>query len=132
MEEKRVKIYSYKKVWKVEKKIYTLGNLKLPIPLNPFDLLAYGGVVLFMLLLGKIFPAITHIPAILRNLVFPYLVAKYFMMIKLDGKNPFMFFLGYVRYCLFTKGRFMQGFRTFPDAKAKKMSLNWKCSKGRP
>lgn len=128
---KRLKIYSYKKVWKVEKKIYSFGNLKLPIPLNPYDLLAYAAIVVVVLILGKIFPVFNHVPAILRYVVLPYLVAKYFMTIKLDGKNPIMFLLGCARYVLTTKGSYIQNFKRYPEKKADKLSLNWNCSMGR-
>lgn len=131
MESKRLKIYSYKKVWKVEKKIYSFGNLKLPIPLNPYDLLAYAAVAVIVLVIGKIFPVFNHIPAILRYIVLPYLVAKYFMTIRLDGKNPVMFLLGCARYALTMKGSYIQNFRRYPEMKTKKILLNWKCSMGR-
>ncbi len=130
MDNNRVKIYSYTKVWKVEKKIYSFGNLILPIPLNPFDLLAYAGVALCVLILGKIFPALNYIPAIIRYIAMPYLIAKYFMKVKLDGKNPFLFLLGYLKYIFSTRWSYLQNFKRHPDKKTEHISFSWNCSMG--
>lgn len=127
-EENRVTIYSYEKVWKVEKKIYTLGNLKLPVPINPYRLLAYVGGALFMVLLEKLLPAVRQIPGIIRYIAFPYLVANYVLKVKLDGKNPVMFLFGYIRFLITAKGRYIQLFRRYPDKRGEKLMLDWSCS----
>ena len=36
-EQKKVTIYSYSKVWKVEKRIYAIQNLVLPVPIDPWQ-----------------------------------------------------------------------------------------------
>lgn len=128
--ENRVKIYSYTKVWKVEKKIYSFSNIKLPFPINPYDLLVYGVIALIFLILGKIFPFINEIPAVLRYLAFPYLIATYVMKVKVDGKNPIKFFVGVVRYYCTVKGNYFQNFRKHPEKKSEKIVLNWNCSRG--
>lgn len=130
MNDNRVKIYSYKKVWSVEKKIYSFSNIKLPIPINPYDLLAYGVVALGFLLLGKIFPFINRIPAILRYIALPYLIAAYIMKVKLDGKNPFKFFLGCIKYFFAVKGSYLQLFRKHAERKNETIRFNWNCSMG--
>lgn len=130
MNDNKVKIYSYTKVWKVEKKIYSFSNLKLPIPINPYDLLYYGVVAMGVLALGKIFPFINRIPAVLRYLALPYLVATYMTKVKLDGKNPVKFFLSYIRYCFVVRKNYLQTFRRYPDRKKGKLRLHWDCSIG--
>lgn len=130
MSDNRVTIYSYTKVWRVEKKIYSFSNIKLPIPINPYDLLAYGVVVIVVLLLGKIFPVINQIPAILRYIALPYLIATYVMKVKLDGKNPFKYFLGCVRYFLSVKGSYIQLFQKHPERKSERIRFDWSCSLG--
>lgn len=130
MEENRtVKIFSYKKVWKVEKKIYSISNINLPVPVNPYDLGAFLGIALFMLLLGKIIPIVAAIPTVIRFVIIPYGISHYLMKMKLDGKNPFKFWLGCIIYFFTTKGSFLQMFKSYPDKK-EKITLNWKCSRG--
>lgn len=128
MEEKKVKIYSYTKVWKWEKKIYAISNIPLPVPVNPFDLLYFIGIALFMLILGKIIPSITVVPVMLRFVAFPYIVTNYLMKKKVDGKNPVKYFIGCLKF-LFTKGTFLQAFKRHPDKK-EKITLKWQCSMG--
>ncbi len=129
MAENTVKIYSYKKVWKVEKKIYSFSNIQLPTPINPYDILVFIGVALFMLLLGRVMPFTAKIPTVLRFLVIPYGLSTYLMKMKLDGKNPFKFFYGYLVYLFTVKGTFLQMFRSYPDKKGR-VTLRWQCSRG--
>lgn len=124
-----VKIFSYKKVWNVEKKIYSISNINLPVPVNPYDLGAFLGIALFMLLLGKVIPPLAAIPTVIRFLVIPYAVSNYLMKMKLDGKNPFKFWLGCVVYMFTIKGKFLQLFTKYPD-KEEKIVLNWKSGRG--
>ncbi len=130
MEENRsVKIYSYKKVWKVEKKIYSISNINLPIPVNPYDLLVFLGVAIIMLILGRIIPAVAAIPTVIRFVMIPYGIAHYLMKMKLDGKNPFKFWIGCIIYFFTTKGYYIQLFKGHPDKK-EKIVLKWQCSRG--
>lgn len=130
MSDNRVTIYSYAKVWKVEKKIYSFSNLKLPIPINPYDMLYYVGVALGVMLLGKIFPFINLIPGMLRYLALPYLIATVITKVKLDGKNPLKFFGGCIRYFFTVKGNYLQTFKQHRERKKEKLQLNWNCSMG--
>lgn len=129
MDDKKVKIYSYAKVWKIEKKIYSISNIPLPTPLNPYDLLSFVGIAIFILILGKIIPAITVIPVVLRFVAFPYIIANYLMKKKLDGKNPIKYFIGCIRYFFVVKGTYMQTFRRHPEKK-ERIALKWNCSMG--
>ncbi len=131
MEERRVKIFSYTKVWRVEKKIYTISNISLPRPINPFDLLAFSGVVLFMLFLGRVLPFIASIPTVIRYIAIPYMVASYLTKKKLDGKNPIKYFTGCMVYFLLLKGTYIQQFKKYPE-KNEKIILNWSSSVGIP
>lgn len=129
MEEKRIKIYSYTKVWKWEKKIYSISNIPLPMPVNPYDLLYFVGFALLMVVLGKIIPAITAIPVVLRFVAFPYIITTYLMKKKVDGKNPIKYFAGCIRYFFMERGSYLQTFKRHPDRK-EKLSIKWNCSMG--
>ena len=88
-EEKKqsVTVYSYRKVWFVEKKIYAFQNIVLPFPIAPYEVLEFLAVVGAMLVMGRIFPILNNIPVVLRYGMLPYVTVKYLMKVKLDGKN---------------------------------------------
>ena len=99
-EEKKqsVTVYSYRKVWFVEKKIYAFQNIVLPFPIAPYEVLEFLAVVGAMLVMGRIFPILNNIPVVLRYGMLPYVTVKYLMKVKLDGKNPVKYFCGYPVY----------------------------------
>lgn len=132
MEEKRrkkIKLYSYLKVWNFEHKIYVIGNIVLPVPVNPFDVLYFGCACLLIYILGRMIPVLASIPAILRIGVLPYGITKYMTGVKLDGKNPIKYLIGYLSYVVTVKGRSMEKYQT-ETVKPKNIKLNWKCSEG--
>lgn len=129
MEENKVKIFSYAKVWKVEKKIYSISNIPLPVPINPYDLLAFLGVALVVMIISNIIPGIGKVPVVIRYVAIPYCSVHYLMKKKLDGKNPIKYFVGCIVYFINIKRGFVQRFRKYPD-KTKDVSLNWNCSRG--
>lgn len=129
MENKTQLIYSYSKVWKIEKKIYSFMNLRLPIAINPYDVLAFLGVSVIVMITSKILPFMMVIPSVLRVVVFPYLIATILMKIKLDGKNPIKYMMSCLKYWVCYKGKYVEGYQTHND-KTEKLVLNWYCSKG--
>lgn len=129
MSENRVIIYSYRKVWKVKKKIHSFNNIKLPAPVDPMDLVSFGGSALLILLLSNVFPPFAKIPGIIRFLVFPYLSSKILFNLKPDGKNTLKYLGGCIRYALTTAGRYTENFRRHP-AKRGTVRLTWNCSQG--
>lgn len=130
-ENKKIKLYSYSKVWTVEKKIYAIQNIVLPVPIKPYALLSFGGGIVFMLLVGKLIPAIAAIPSIIRFAIIPYGISNYFMKKKLDGKNPIKYFVGCIRYLIKDRNVFLEGFTEHSNyAETAKVKLNWSCSQG--
>lgn len=77
-EEKKqsVTVYSYRKVWFVEKKIYAFQNIVLPFPIAPYEVLEFLAVVGAMLVMGRIFPILNNIPVVLRYGMLPYVTVK--------------------------------------------------------
>lgn len=129
MEKNTVTIFSYTKVWKVEKKMYTIMNLALPRPVSIFDLVAFIGVALGMLVLGKIIPGIEAIPEVIRFIAIPYGIVNYLMKKKLDGKNPLIYFFDCIVYFITVRGSFLQQYKKYAD-KREKFTLKWNCSMG--
>lgn len=126
---KKVKLYSYLKVWKVEKKIYAISNMALPVPVNPYDLLYFLGVLFLIYILGRIIPVIASIPGIIRLVLLPYGITKYMVKVKLDGKNPIKYFTGYISYAATEKGRVIEKYQ-IRSLKSKSVKLKWNCSEG--
>lgn len=126
---KKIKLYSYLKVWHFEHKIYVIGNIVLPVPVNPFEILSFCCAFLFVYILGRMIPALVSIPAILRLGVLPYGITKYMTGVKLDGKNPIKYMIGYLSYVVSVKGRSIEKYRAEP-VRSKNIKLNWRCSEG--
>ena len=81
-----MKLYSYEKVWKVEKKIYSLGNIHLPVPIKPMELLYYAAVLGIVLLLDSMIPVLQPVPWIIKYLIVPFFIVKFLLKKKFDGK----------------------------------------------
>lgn len=129
MEEQKIKIYSYRKVWKVEKKVYALQNLRFPFPINTNEALEMIAVGLFIFILGYIITPINRIPLLLRLVAAPYIITQYLMKKKLDGKNPLKYLLGCLVYVFTVRGRYLQRMKSYAD-KREKVKLSWNCSMG--
>lgn len=125
----KVTLYSYSKVWNVEKKIYALFNLVLPAPINPYLILVYIVLLGIIMLLEHSVPFLSSIPVIIRYLVLPYGGARYLMKKKLDGKNPLKYLFGLIFFFLFEKGRYIEKFKKYPKTH-ENILIEWKCSKG--
>lgn len=94
---------TYEKIWKTPFKIYSIENIKLLFPINPWELLYFGIGLLIVFVLGKILPFIQAIPFVFRFILLPYGVMKFFTKIKLDGKQPHKFFFDYLVYAVSPK-----------------------------
>lgn len=128
-ENKKVKLYSYSKVWKIEKKIYSIQNIVLPVPVNPYSLLSFLLTLGIIVILDKVFPVLSGIPVVIRYGALPYFISNYLMKKKLDGMNPFKYFAGVVKYLLIDRRCYIEQFRERP-AGTTTLRLTWNCSRG--
>lgn len=126
---KEISIYSYIKVWRVEKKMYAIQNLILPVPIDPWQLLYFGGTWIVCNLLFSIIPGFSQIPVIIRSIIVPFAISKFLMTKKFDGKNPLRFMGGMIIYLLMERGRTVERFKIH-DTKQPVLKLEWNCSKG--
>lgn len=125
MQEKRPKlvIHSYQKLWKWNMKIYALSK-DLPLPRAlPIKLALYAIIGFALALVIFKIPFLKDVPFALKA-VFVVGVAKLLDSVKLDGKNPILFFFGLVRYFLFEQGTKIEHFKR-RDARQKKIKLQW-------
>lgn len=96
----RVILRTYGGTWKFEIKIYSIGNVTLPVPVPPSEAAYFVLAFLFMILLSKILPFLSVIPFVLKYIVVPFLIMQFLTKKKLDGKSPHKFLLGYLEYTL--------------------------------
>ncbi|AIE61708.1 conjugal transfer protein [Bacillus methanolicus] len=91
---------TYNSVWKVEKVLYGIQDIPLPIPLTYRQIGFFAGGLILVWFLNK-FPPLSLIDLGLIEYVFlPGLIAWFFTKQLLDGKAPHRFFLGVIRYHL--------------------------------
>jgi hypothetical protein len=96
---KKLTLRTYNKLWKMPFKIYSIDNLKLIVPINPWNILVFGIALVFILLLSKILFFI-KIPFIFKYAIFPWAVTKIADTVKLDGKKPYKYFFDMARFSL--------------------------------
>ena len=128
-EQRKVLIYSYSKVWKVEKKIYSIQNLVLPVPVDPWQILYFLCTWFVTNVVFGVIPGFHQIPAVLRSIILPFFISKFIMTKKLDGKNPIRYAIGMIIFLAAEKGKVRERFRIQPK-KQPKIKLDWNCSEG--
>ena len=122
--------YSYHKIWKIEKKIYAIQNIVLPIPIDPWELLYFGATWVVCNVIFGLLPGVSNIPVMIRSIMLPFAISKFLMTKKLDGKNPLRYMLGVITFLFVEQGKSVEFFQTTPDKEAT-IKLTWNCSEGR-
>lgn len=104
-------IKTYKKLWRLDYKVYALGtSLTLPRPL-PVRFAAYLCVAAAIMALLNKQPFMASVPFVIKWVLIPGGIAKLMDTVKLDGKNPVLYFSGYLRFLVFEKGIHLEHFR---------------------
>ena len=126
----KITLYSYHKIWKIEKKIYAIQNIVLPIPIDPWELLYFGATWVVCNVIFGLLPGVSNIPVMIRSIMLPFAISKFIMTKKLDGKNPLRYMLGVITFLFVEQGKSVEFFQTTPDKEAT-IKLTWNCSEGR-
>ena len=126
----KITLYSYHKIWKIEKKIYAIQNIVLPIPIDPWELLYFGATWVVCNVIFGLLPGVSNIPIMIRSIMLPFAISKFLMTKKLDGKNPLRYMLGVITFLFVEQGKSVEFFQTTPDKEAT-IKLTWNCSEGR-
>lgn len=126
----KITLYSYHKIWKIEKKIYAIQNIVLPIPIDPWELLYFGATWVVCNVIFGLLPGVSNIPVMIRSIMLPFAISKFLMTKKLDGKNPLRYMLGIITFLFVEQGKSVEFFQTTPDKEAT-IKLTWNCSEGR-
>lgn len=123
--ERKLEIRSYQKLWKWNMKIYALSK---DLPLPRAIPIKWGLCLLTGLGIAALFsriPSFRQIPTALRYGALPFGIAKLLDSVKLDGKNPVLFFGGLLRFWLLEQGTRMEGFRRY-EAKQESVRVCWR------
>lgn len=126
----KITLYSYHKIWKIEKKIYAIQNIVLPIPIDPWELLYFGATWVVCNVIFGLLQGVSNIPVMIRSIMLPFAISKFLMTKKLDGKNPLRYMLGVITFLFVEQGKSVEFFQTTPDKEAT-IKLTWNCSEGR-
>lgn len=126
-ENRKITVYSYSKAWNVEKKIYNIGNLMLPVPVEMWSMIYYAGAVMLVLVLQRLLPAISAMPVVLRFGMLPYGIVYVMRKTKLDGKNPLKYFAQYLIYLFRDRHSYLEHF-TRHEIRKEMLLLHWLCS----
>ena len=125
----KITLYSYHKVWKIEKKIYAVQNIVLPFPIDPWELVYFGATWIVCNVIFRLLPGVSSIPVIIRSIMIPFAISKFLMTKKLDGKNPMRYIAGVVTFLFSEQGKIMEFFREAPE-KESAVRIDWNCSEG--
>ena len=126
----KITLYSYHKIWKIEKKIYAIQNIVLPIPIDPWELWYFGATWVVCNVIFGLLPGVSNIPVMIRSIMLPFAISKFLMTKKLDGKNPLRYMLGVITFLFVEQGKSVEFFQKTPDKEAT-IKLTWNCSEGR-
>lgn len=99
-EKEEVILRTYNSLWKIDRKIYHIENLKLLFPVSINDGLYFIFSFGISVLASKIIPGYEKLHFIIRYGIIPYALMKILTKQKLDGKYPHKFFYDYIVYCI--------------------------------
>lgn len=91
---------TYSSVWKIDRKIYSIEGLKLLFPIIVNELPYWGASILITFLLIKVVPFFGKLHFVIKYILVPYGLMKFFTSIKLDGKLPHKFMCDYLIFML--------------------------------
>ena len=94
---------TYKSVWKIDQKIYSIEGLKLLFPVSPNEVLYFAVSVAISILMIKIIPFYAKLHFVIKYVLVPYGIMQFLTKQKLDGKMPHKFLIDLVKYKLSPK-----------------------------
>lgn len=93
---KQIRVYN--QVFRIEKTVYSIQGVHLPIPISYRQLAFFTAALFVMILLNKIPPFSWVEYFLIKFIVIPALVAWFFTRKTLDGKAPHRFILRYIEH----------------------------------
>lgn len=100
---KQIRVYN--QVFRIEKTVYSIQGVHLPIPISYRQLAFFTGALFVMILLNKIPPFSWVEYFLIKFIAIPAIVAWFFTRKTLDGKAPHRFIICYLQH-KFSKHQF--------------------------
>lgn len=113
---KKISLRTFAKAWDFETVIYSIGDLTLPFAVNITQLGFFALSFLFLAIIYAIIPPLGNISPLGRYVVFPFLLMKAATKLKVDGKKPYKWMYGELKYLFFQPKR-LNRFRPYREAK---------------
>lgn len=103
MEERQIEsVRTYEKAWNFDTVIYAVGDRPLLFPINLTQIGFFLVSLALLFVFYQIFPFLKIIPGISNKLVryglLPYLLMKFAMKQKVNGKQPHQWMIGELKY----------------------------------
>lgn len=93
---KQIRVYN--QVFRIEKTVYSIQGIQLPIPVSYRQFGFFAGTLFIMFLLNEIPPMSWVDYYLIKFVAIPFLSAWFFTRKTLDGKAPHRFLLRYLEY----------------------------------
>ncbi|MDQ0416525.1 hypothetical protein J2Z48_000692 [Croceifilum oryzae] len=93
---KQIRVYN--QVFRIEKTVYSVQGIQLPIPVSYRQLAFFAGTLFLMFLLNEIPPFSWVDYYLIKFIGIPLLVAWFFTRKTLDGKAPHRFLIRFLEY----------------------------------
>lgn len=103
-EVKTIKVKSlrtFAKAWDFETVIYSIGDITLPFAVNITQMGFFAISLIVLSVLYSLIPPLGNLSAIAKYIVFPFLLMKAATKLKVDGKKPYMWIFGEIKYLFF-------------------------------
>ncbi len=120
--ENRIILRTYKSVWKIPRKIYSIDNIKLFVPVDVDQAMYFIASLGITFILLNILPFLGNLPFVFKYIALPYGLMKFFTKQKLDGKLPHKFFADLVVFLL-SPGQFVR-FKAAGELKLKNVRFS--------
>lgn len=109
---------NYRSLWKYEKTLHSIQDVKLPFPVYYSQIVIYGATAGICGILSKIplFPFTLFDNWLISYLALPAAAAWFFHNQKIDGKNPISFIIARLRY-FFTEPKHINRYKAVDTKK---------------
>ena len=98
----KLRIHTYRQVWRQEHMIYQIEGVRLPFPLSLRQGGTFGVLVVCLAILSRI-PGVELIPAAIRYILIPGALTWFLTKQKLDGKPPLKWLASWLVYLFSVK-----------------------------
>ncbi|HYG59332.1 MAG TPA: TcpE family conjugal transfer membrane protein [Symbiobacteriaceae bacterium] len=129
MTEDRLRLRTYSQVWRLERMIYRIERVPLPVPVTFGQVGVFVAATAAMAALSRLAPVAALSPAI-RYLLIPGLITWFLTRQSLDGRPPHLWLLTMAAY-LFSPRR-LGGYNPLPRPQQLRVRVRVACRRGSP